>query len=355
MLNPRAFLEDCIRHGKLKFWRTGLPWAAIDSRIDQDTLEYSGTEKAEKFFENVVGLAWDNLKDSPDVTVQCPAVECKRKLSCPWTTCDESFFLKRPSGELGHGFADKQFQLRCDCCYATIDHGVLRTQRFRNDLQQLLLTDTPMPGTILSFNGKKTYHPFTTGIRIDILCSLGISKLIAETEQCGFASKKHSEDGLALDEKTVLFPNRLILIEDGLSKELLERTDIRKQKTVTVNDIRTVFEKALNKKTPVRASRTGRLIKPEKIAVRRMMSRYWDNSSTFALDLVGAVVRQGSFIEKMHSIDWVHSPAVDPTMTRLIAKYGRYFEILAKFPAHVAVPTLDVDLAWFLHPAHFSP
>lgn len=138
------------------------------------------------------------------------------------------------------------------------------------------------------------------------------------------------------------------MIKGGLSTDLLECTNVRKNKTVTVNDIRAVLERALANKDLVHtaANRVGRLDKAEKIAVRRMMSRYWDNSSTFALDLVGAVIRQGSFIEKMHSIDWIHSPAVGATMTRLIAKYRRYFEILAKFPEQVAVPTLDVDLAW---------
>ena len=67
----------------------------------------------------------------------------------------------------------------------------------------------------------------------------------------------------------------------------------------------------------------------------------------FALDLVGAVIRQGSFIEKMHALDWLHSPTLRSTMTRLLAKYSRYFEILRKYPKNVAVPTLDVDLAWY--------
>ncbi len=77
-----------------------------------------------------------------------------------------------------------------------------------------------------------------------------------------------------------------------------------------------------------------------------MMSRYWENSSIFAIDLVGAVIRQGAFIEKMHAIDWIHSPTASSTMTRLVIKYERYFGILATYPVNVAVPTLDVDLAW---------
>ncbi len=56
--------------------------------------------------------------------------------------------------------------------------------------------------------------------------------------------------------------------------------------------------------------------------------RYWDNSSPFALDLVGAVIRQGSFIEKMHNIDWLHSPALPSTMKRLLVKYQRFVTIM---------------------------
>lgn len=145
-----------------------------------------------------------------------------------------------------------------------------------------------------------------------------------------------------------MFLNRII--KSSLSTDLLECTDVCQKKAPTVDDIRARFDEGLfNQKTvSMSTKRTGKLLESEKIAVRRMMSRYWDNSSPFALDLVGAVIRQGSFIEKMHSIDWIHSPALDATMTRLIAKYGRYFEILEKFPGQVAVPTLDVDLAWYV-------
>lgn len=179
--------------------------------------------------------------------------------------------------------------------------------------------------------------------------------MIVETELSGSAFRSHlTRSFLETEAKSVLFPNQII--KAGLSTDLLDCTEVRQRKRTTVNGIRAVFETALANRTLLRmaTSKTGRLVKAEKIAVRRMMSRYWDNSSAFALDLVGAVIRQGSFIEKMHSIDWLHSPTVGATMTRLIGKYGRYFEILAKHPTQVAVPTLDVDLAWYLHPVRFA-
>lgn len=48
-------------------------------------------------------------------------------------------------------------------------------------------------------------------------------------------------------------------------------------------------------------------------------------------------------------IDWLHSPAARDTMTRLIVKYTRFVKIMALHPNQIAVPTLDVDLAWHTH------
>jgi hypothetical protein len=36
-------------------------------------------------------------------------------------------------------------------------------------------------------------------------------------------------------------------------------------------------------------------------------------------------------------------------MQRLLVKYKRFIEIIATFPLHTAVPTLDVDLGWHTH------
>lgn len=48
-------------------------------------------------------------------------------------------------------------------------------------------------------------------------------------------------------------------------------------------------------------------------------------------------------------MDWLHSPAARETMTRLIEKYWRFIDIMGKYTTRIAVPTLDVDLAWHTH------
>ena len=129
------------------------------------------------------------------------------------------------------------------------------------------------------------------------------------------------------------FPNRRL--RAGLGNLF---TSTRHMLTKKVEDIRAQFE--------VDLLACPRATKEERISIRRMMNVYWENSSMFSVDLVGAVIRQGTFVQKMHNIDWLHSPTVSSTMERLIVKYGRFFQIMADYPEDCAVPTLDVDLAW---------
>ncbi|KAL8916880.1 MAG: hypothetical protein Q9172_006073 [Xanthocarpia lactea] len=126
-----------------------------------------------------------------------------------------------------------------------------------------------------------------------------------------------------------LFPNHLL---ETFRSPLFEQLD---KPATSMNDVRGIIEKGIQ--TDLRNRTTER-----KFAVRKMMSRYWSNSSMFALDLVGAVIRQGTFIEKMHAIDWLHSPAVHSTMERLLTKYGRYIDHDDKIPA----PTLSAAFEW---------
>lgn len=312
MLNPRCFFEDCIRYGKMDFWVTGLPWNMINSCIDNSSFDYTPSNEAMRTFENVTGLAWDNLHDGPSKAIACP--KCQYKVDCPWTTPTS---YSTSTGELvanGNGYADQSLYASCLSCGHVVTHDLLRIQKFRRDVQLLLKDDRPMPGTILSIEGlpqkpaKRTRHE-------------------------------------------VFFPNRLI--SAGLKTELLELSDTRYGASVKTEEIRRVIEDGIRNHSLIRKANdtlmSSVLLRAEKIAIRRMLAHYWDNSSIFGLDLVGAVIRQGSFVEKMHSIDWIHSPALAKTMQRLILKYDRYFSILAGNPGKVAVPTLDVDLAWHTH------
>ena len=145
--------------------------------------------------------------------------------------------------------------------------------------------------------------------------------------------------------------NNLLLF--GLGKKILDQPHLRGDGlNQSMSRIRDTIGGTIsgNKRymRTVRDSASHKMLRLERIGFRKMMSRYWENSSPFAIDLVGAVIRQGGFVEKMHNIDWLHSPALPATMTRLIMKYERFVTLMDD-SSHMAVPTLDVDLAWHTH------
>jgi hypothetical protein len=150
--------------------------------------------------------------------------------------------------------------------------------------------------------------------------------------------------------RPMLFPTRLM---QAIGPELLNFTDPRVDWCRDIQDLRKELEVKLRDRKALLTAHGGIFVKrlrpEERIQIRRLMSRYWDNLGPFGLDLVGAVIRQGTFITKMDQIDWLHSPTVHETTTRLIKKYETFFQIMTDYPKNMAVPTLDVDLAWHTH------
>jgi hypothetical protein len=305
MLNPRAYLEDCIRGAKLHLWGTPFPWQLIDKAIDNKSFDYQPGDEAKANFENKTRRAWENLDEAPEKALDC--LRCGKQFTVPWTQGEMSASLNA-AFEMSTGYADKNFMAVCMHCYYPHDHQTLRVARFRRDIEALFDNDQPLPGTFYDLNG------------------------------------------IPAGDLNYWFPNRLALAG---KQQLLRATDPRLEgDTRDMLKLRTLLE-SLMKDRNIMAEATGTrrtsLTKEQKVAFRRMMSHYWENSSMFGLDLVGAVIRQGTFVQKMDNLDWIHSPALSATMDRLIRKYTIFFQIMAQNPGHMAVPTLDVDLAWHTH------
>jgi len=151
MLNPRNYLEDCIRFGKFRLWTSGFPWEAVNACIDNDTFEYSPRAEARQKFESTTQHAWNSLDDSPNINIACP--KCKKMISCPWTTCDSGPWMFQNTGESGHGFADKLFAAQCMHCNLRTNHDVQRAMKLRKDVELLKSHACPMPGTSLDKDG----------------------------------------------------------------------------------------------------------------------------------------------------------------------------------------------------------
>ncbi|KAG6908090.1 hypothetical protein DXG01_006181 [Tephrocybe rancida] len=89
------------------------------------------------------------------------------------------------------------------------------------------------------------------------------------------------------------------------------------------------------------------------ISVDRILAAYGVRGP-FSVDLVGAVIRQGSFIKKMHDLKWTeptffHGPDDELALQHAIARYHGFLDLMAAAPSSFHVPTLDIDLAWHTH------
>jgi len=220
---------------------------------------------------------------------------------------------------LGNGYGDRDLSFVCHKCGGEINHDLLRVAKFKKDTENLIMKDWPLGGTIL--------EPIT--------------------------GTPEAPDNKQWPIYHNTFPNRLVGME--LRGKILDM--ITPSNNPTMNDVKVLIEEAIKNRSVVRKVNSGGvgISRPESLSIRKMMSRYWENTSVFALELGGAVIRQGIFVDKMHSIDWLHSPAAGSTMNRLLTKYSRFITIIAQNPRVTVVPTLDIDLAWHTHQLSPSP
>ncbi|KDQ63947.1 hypothetical protein JAAARDRAFT_187342 [Jaapia argillacea MUCL 33604] len=92
------------------------------------------------------------------------------------------------------------------------------------------------------------------------------------------------------------------------------------------------------------------------LLANRIMLAYSDDRP-FSVDLVGAVVRQGSFVSKMQELGWTEPSYFDSAgdevaLQHCIARYHAFLDLMASSPSEFFVPTLDIDLAWHTHQLH---
>lgn len=321
MLNPRVYLEDSMREARHKLWHTGFPWEKIYRSIDDQTFEYRPGVDVVQCFEDATKMKWNAASDDSSKSLDCP--KCRKNFIVPWTEPPLEANAEDTDKYLSHdrGFVGHDFQAACPHCYLSIKHENLRVAKYLSDAETLIVKRLPLPGTILSTLGL----PHTVG------------------------------SGKRVSTHDPFFPNRAV----HELAELKPATIREELDHFSIEMLKTRFEGIMNDLSKVQQINSGqytssKVFKESKIAVRKMLSHYWDNSSPFGLDLVGAVIRQGTFVQKMRKIDWLHSPAAYSTMQRLIIKYHRFIRIIADNPKQIAVPTLDVDLAW-VRLLHLSP
>ncbi|KAK6206810.1 alpha-ketoglutarate-dependent sulfonate dioxygenase [Colletotrichum tabaci] len=334
MLNPRIYLEDCLRYGHGALWAAGMPWPVVNQAISGATFDYVVSDACAAQWEARTSLAWRNEDDPDAKEIRCPS--CPTMVSVPWTTCGQPrdySGTKRP-GIAGEGYADGHLAQTCPSCSVTITHESLRAAKFRNDIQASVTSDHAMPGTILDLH---------TGLPKPLKYDSDNSNSAGCPDQLFPA--RLARRGLLAEVVEMLKPGSKVAPSMMVVRDNMEENFTGK--FADSKNLKEVMNRHGHKKvTEFRLSLDGRR------QTRKMMSRYWENSSPFAIDLVGCVMRQGTFTEKMCKLNWLHFPTARNLMADLLKKYTRFVDIIAIAATtkdKVAVPTLDVDLAWHTH------
>ncbi|KAF8189720.1 hypothetical protein BJ912DRAFT_1058966 [Pholiota molesta] len=89
------------------------------------------------------------------------------------------------------------------------------------------------------------------------------------------------------------------------------------------------------------------------LLIPRVMSAYSDNK-IYSVELVGAVLRQGSFVQKMFDFGWTKRGYFDGSEDELalhhaLARYHAFLDLMSSSMGSFFVPTLDIDLVWHTH------
>ncbi|KIM59805.1 hypothetical protein SCLCIDRAFT_1185598, partial [Scleroderma citrinum Foug A] len=85
-------------------------------------------------------------------------------------------------------------------------------------------------------------------------------------------------------------------------------------------------------------------------SLRRVLGEYTDDR-LFSVDLVGAVLRQASFVQKIHDLGWTSPGFFDSEEDAVMLRHcmTRFLGLMAESKGSFFVPTMDIDLAWHTH------
>lgn len=204
-------------------------------------------------------------------------------------TLTSTDLCSRP-GLAGQGYGDGDLKHQCQKCSLLLTHDVLRLSKFYLDTKLLATQDQAMPGTIIDPKS-------------------GLPKLVSKDNDDRLFPSRLIRRGLLVEIAETLKPGAVTTgpgASMSLVKDLVENAtaEYTSGKTLRRVDDKRGLSKLKDVATPKKLSLAARR------QTRKMMSRYWQNWSFAALDLSGAILRQGVFSEKMCKVSYTFSSSL---------------------------------------------
>ncbi|KAI0050300.1 hypothetical protein FA95DRAFT_1603654 [Auriscalpium vulgare] len=303
MLNPESFADDCSRHKSL------LPLSALLGTSDSfflEVLEELGDMN--KLTPSEARIAsWLSETDTPYDPLEAARVLTHQSLQCP--VCEKAVQARYLESD-GTGYAQQKFTVTCPACAFVITRDKLAIFRFTSDLALDLDSQK-----IRDEYGLGVYLPAT--LRSSVLPEQKATARVVKEQLLTVAPFKPSGH----------------ILKRGPMKSALEMAQ-------NVGWDWSTVKTAVQLK--VRA-RTG----------ARVFGCYHDQRP-FSVELVGAVLRQGSFVKKMKDLHWTEAdyfenPDDELALHHANVRYHAFLDLMSSSPSSFLVPTLDIDLAWHTH------
>ncbi|KAF5334224.1 hypothetical protein D9611_014332 [Ephemerocybe angulata] len=295
MLSPRWYAEDAQRVPACKPLFTLANSLGVNMSRIPDILASTPSSARVKTFEKRVGVPFEYKQSARQMVtkgVTCP--KCRWKTVMPMMTV------------YGTGYLQQNFSQLCRTpgCLA-ITHDTLCARKLAENLSKDVAS--VLPGCLLSTTDEAS--PASLRISLTIMSN---------------ARKRLSLAGL-------LAPRYQSVGEEGVDEDMVQKLLVEGEWSVA----------------GMRA-KMGR-----HTLLGRIMSAH-STSMPYSVELVGAVLRQRSFVKKMVDLGWTRPGYFDKeddelALRHAIARYHAFMDLLSSSPASFFVPTLDIDLAWHTH------
>ncbi|KAF8885822.1 hypothetical protein BD779DRAFT_1611906 [Infundibulicybe gibba] len=292
LLNPLWFWEDCSRVPKL----AGLGYHAELLGRALETPEILTTPPASSEIRR-----WVRMTSTPFDYLESAAVLQTRTVDCPKCSGKVEAALMTADGT---GYLQEKFVATCPhCSFSSITKESLAVRRLCGDLISKGVLS--LPGTLYTPAG------------VDSDRGRLIKGLIMLSPKF---QRPNGKDSMALSD----------------SQWLLHMTA---EVNYSLSRLRDMMASNMRAKS---GNLLGRIL------------RAYSDDKLFSVDLRGAVLRQGSFITKMHDLGWTEPQFFghkedEVALQHAIARYHAFLDLMTSSPASFFVPTLDIDLAWHTH------
>ncbi|RCK64255.1 hypothetical protein Cantr_10424 [Candida viswanathii] len=300
LLNPKSFYDVAIKNKIFHIANFPLPLHRLDQFIDDKTFEFNVPEDYQRNYREVLERVTNDSADLLFDNTKAPMYEHLVRLYCPM--CKEAMTEPLPiANDSNTGFADKDFEATnlghgsTKCYHGTPEkwtHDELRKLQLKHDITDF----TPLQGTFKYFT--------------HVICN-------------------------------PRFKNRRgLLISFDVARAVEDRWDDSKDLGELLKSIRAKHLRQLTR---------------QRVLLRNylqfnLISMTIQGGVEIGEDLVGCVLRQERFVEKMNKIDWLRSPLIYNSLAESAVRYNRFFEMITDATIKlILVPTLDIDLMWHTH------